>query len=405
MSCPICGDFCHCEAATGRAVNQLRSPRRFEPAESTVSSPLDPAVDNASEPRFAGTQEEGAKPRFIVAAEDTPAPMRIRLSDDSDIPQEPPRDRLEPGDCEPSSCGPSLGLEEKDPAVPPEQSGSANEDAWRTEVAARVNKYRSRRRAREPKYPSLRLRFEAPPEDSPAAEVPEQSAAFAIERLPVSSAATVRKMQPAESAAPETAKIIPFPRSATATPVRLDELAEPVMDRPRILEVPEVAPPPPALGGILMEPVEQPQNEKRPGIDMPLQSAPLGRRVLAALADGVPVAAACALSGYIFFRVTNFIPIVPQAMAAAAGAGLVFWSAYQYLLMVYCGSTPGLRLARLRLCRFDGSPAHRRVRRWRVLASLLSALSLGLGYAWCFLDEDALCWHDRITRTYLAPKP
>jgi hypothetical protein len=27
-----------------------------------------------------------------------------------------------------------------------------------------------------------------------------------------------------------------------------------------------------------------------------------------------------------------------------------------------------------------------------------------MGYLWVFLDEDALCWHDRITHTYLAPK-
>ncbi len=26
-----------------------------------------------------------------------------------------------------------------------------------------------------------------------------------------------------------------------------------------------------------------------------------------------------------------------------------------------------------------------------------------MGYAWVFLDEDSLCWHDRITHTYLAP--
>jgi len=28
-----------------------------------------------------------------------------------------------------------------------------------------------------------------------------------------------------------------------------------------------------------------------------------------------------------------------------------------------------------------------------------------LGYAWCFFDEDQLCWHDRITRTYMARVP
>jgi hypothetical protein len=46
----------------------------------------------------------------------------------------------------------------------------------------------------------------------------------------------------------------------------------------------------------------------------------------------------------------------------------------------------------------------RGLRRWRVLASILSLASLGLGYAWCFLDEDQLSWHDRITRTHLAPR-
>jgi hypothetical protein len=74
------------------------------------------------------------------------------------------------------------------------------------------------------------------------------------------------------------------------------------------------------------------------------------------------------------------------------------------LLIVYSGTTPGLLLARLELTRFDGAPVNRRLRRWRVLASFLSAVSLGMGYLWVFLDEDALCWHDRITHTYLAPK-
>jgi uncharacterized RDD family membrane protein YckC len=71
---------------------------------------------------------------------------------------------------------------------------------------------------------------------------------------------------------------------------------------------------------------------------------------------------------------------------------------------VFSETTPGLRLAKLEVQRFDGTPAPRNLRRWRVLASLLSAFSLGLGYAWCFLDEDQLSWHDRITRTHLAPQ-
>jgi hypothetical protein len=44
------------------------------------------------------------------------------------------------------------------------------------------------------------------------------------------------------------------------------------------------------------------------------------------------------------------------------------------------------------------------VRRWRVLASFLSACSLGLGYLWSLLDEDGLCWHDRITHTHIRTR-
>jgi len=98
------------------------------------------------------------------------------------------------------------------------------------------------------------------------------------------------------------------------------------------------------------------------------------------------------------------VPISMYVLGLAAGIPCLFWAAYQYLLVVYSASTPGLRLAGLELARFDGTSTTRSLRRWRVLAGWLSAVSLGMGYAWVFLDEDALCWHDRITHTYMAPK-
>ena len=201
------------------------------------------------------------------------------------------------------------------------------------------------------------------------------------------------------------AKIIEFPRSAWAPPPPpLDQLAEPVSDRPRILEAPEVAPRAPALGGITIEAAERQEAEKRLGIDVPLQSASLPRRVLASGIDGLIVAVASALFGFIFWKVAAFRPPLAQMVGLAVGIPCLFWAAYQYLLLVYAASTPGLRVAGLELARFDGTCTTRSLRRWRVLASCLSAVSLGMGYAWVFLDEDVLCWHDRITHTYLAPQ-
>jgi uncharacterized RDD family membrane protein YckC len=91
------------------------------------------------------------------------------------------------------------------------------------------------------------------------------------------------------------------------------------------------------------------------------------------------------------------------AVEVAAALTVTLWFAYQSAFLVFCGTTPGLRVARLKISRFDGAPASRNLRRCRVLVSMLSFVSLGLGYAWSFLDEDQLSWHDRITKTHLAP--
>jgi uncharacterized RDD family membrane protein YckC len=152
-----------------------------------------------------------------------------------------------------------------------------------------------------------------------------------------------------------------------------------------------------------MEPALAAEAEKRPGIDIPLQSAPLARRLIASAIDTLIIAAACVISGSIFSKVAAVRPPRFQVLALAAITTSLLWMAYQYLLIVYAGSTPGLRMAKLELACFSGKRASRRLRRWRVLASYLSALSLGMGYVWVFLDEDGLCWHDRITHTYLAP--
>jgi uncharacterized RDD family membrane protein YckC len=386
MPCPLCGDICRCSIAE----YSTASPRWLND-----SAPLPD-----SGPSLASMQGQATcEPR----AESTPQPV----------------------------------LSREDAEVAPEESST-----WRLEVSQRLSRYQSRHKPRAPHYPSLRLKFDVGDSAAPVASIPLDSHsflqapsrvsnhAFALDEFSDScrDAVDILAVEPsipddaytgpgglrrnpnfptvaaAASAPPTTAKIIEFPRSWTPPVPPLDELAEPVMSRPRILEAPEIVPPPPALGGITIDPASQPEFERRPGIDFPLQSAPLGQRILSAFLDGIIIVAACALFGLIFWKMTALRPPRFQLVGMAAGVLGVCWAAYQYLLLVYSGATPGLRLARLQLARFDGSPAGRRLRRWRVLASFLSAASLGMGYAWVFLDEDSLCWHDRITHTYLGAK-
>jgi len=233
--------------------------------------------------------------------------------------------------------------------------------------------------------------------------VAEDSRQVAISAEPKSQNLTERPLPAKLAAAETTAKIIEFPRSA-APPRPLDELAEPVLDRPRILEAPEIVPAGPALGGILIEAAEEEPAERRPGFEIPLQAARLTRRIGAGATDFLIVCMALSGFGYVFFRIAAIVPPLTQAAGWGMFIAGVFWVAYQYLFLVHAGTTPGLKIMKLRLSRFDGKPVPRGLRRWRVLASLLSGLSLGLGFAWCMLDEDELCWHDRITHTYMAPK-
>jgi len=399
MPCPLCGDICRCPSDS----HSVASPRWLADDDAHLAAAT-----------VAPSHDEPETP-CANAPSLTPAPEASAANNNS-----------------------------KD-GNPPAPHDSA---AWRQEVAARLNRYQSRRKPRPPRYPSLQLHFEeedslrttrdisiessAMPHRMPqsnhalALDSFAEGAAHAVEspadaplalpedRAALDMAALPRAVEPAPLANPTTGsttgqttgKLIEFPRSWTPPPAPFDELAEAVIDRgrPRILEAPEVVPPPPALGGITIEPAQRPETAKRRGIDIPLQTASLARRLFSAAVDGVIIAAACALFAFIFWKLTAIRPPRIHIVGLAAGLSGLFWAVYQYLLVIYSGATPGLGLARLELTRFDGSPASRSLRRWRVLASFLSAASLGMGYAWVFLDEDSLCWHDRITHTYLAPK-
>jgi hypothetical protein len=40
---------------------------------------------------------------------------------------------------------------------------------------------------------------------------------------------------------------------------------------------------------------------------------------------------------------------------------------------------------------------------WRSLGYMISASTCFLGFIWAIWDEDQLCWHDRMSQTYLTP--
>lgn len=423
MACPLCGDICHCNPEVRARDFRPGARPRFEPEQprnaqfsASTSVLIDPEAYDATEETFSASLELPAVTGSVLSS------ASPRFVPDAPVIAPPP------GECSAEGCpdsGENPVLEAPVAQVTSAivlgdgSSSSAPEDdpySWKEEVAARLNRYRARRKPRPPKYPSLTLSFE--PEPSPPRSHSIETAALAAARcaLPVEEVQTgeseplirevldLREEIPDEEGTYTGARIIEFPRSYAPPQSSPDELAEAICERPRILDAPEVEMPPPALGGITLESPPQPEPEQRPGFEVPLQSSQLSRRLSAAAIDFLLVLSACTVFGYIFLRITRLVPPIQQILALGAGLAAVLWSGYQYLLLTYSGTTPGLRSMKLRVCHFDGTPAKRRTRRWRVLASVLSGVSLGLGFAWCFLDEDSLCWHDRITHTYLAPR-
>lgn len=132
----------------------------------------------------------------------------------------------------------------------------------------------------------------------------------------------------------------------------------------------------------------------------PIYSASIGRRVMAATVDACCIGTAFVLSVAAAAMVS---PAMPAGKLAAMSAGGVLFGIamlYPALFFTFSDATPGMRYARIGLCTFgDDNPSRAAIRR-RALVTMLSIFPLGLGILWALLDENALGWHDRISRIY-----
>jgi uncharacterized RDD family membrane protein YckC len=436
MTCPRCGDICHCHAGVcSPNGTQRRSRFAVDREDSSAAILVDPDQYDASEEQFSASLERAAAPgaRFIPDEPDATEPTEKSSSvappactqPDVPIRQASSKNQaalngatipVETGAATASEGGNSaFSRPSRNPEpLPPDPTSSTG--AWKEELAARLNSYRAKRKPKPPKYPSLSLDFEPafPATSGSGARTPDWRASSAAEKVEhqtsSDSPAQALRVVPAEDSTARPAhpsasgRLIEFPRFFGPEEPSPDQLAEPVCEQPRILEAPDVELPAPALGGIVLETHDEPETSGRPGFEVPLRSASISRRILAAAMDAVVITSSGILFACIFRQLVKVVPPTPQLLVSVALVLCVLWAGYQYLLLTYSGTTPGMQLARLRLADFDGTPVLRSQRRWRVLASLLSAVSLGLGFAWCFLDEDALCWHDRITHTHLVPR-
>ena len=245
---------------------------------------------------------------------------------------------------------------------------------------------------------------------------PEYDPDFDFDR-PREFARDISREQDVPSGSRQTGNLIHFPRASIRLPVEpptveprpREELAEPMSNPPRILDVPEEIIPTirgPLFAEIRLD-ADKPQAEvvdapSTATIELPLQVASLSQRTFAGLIDGLIVLVASAV---FCLAVWKTVPELPHGKAAMALLliPVFFWTVYHYLLLVYAGKTAGMEMASLGLRSFNDRVPTWKQRKQRVYSMLFSLISVGLGFAWALVDEDCLCWHDRMTHTFLTP--
>jgi uncharacterized RDD family membrane protein YckC len=137
------------------------------------------------------------------------------------------------------------------------------------------------------------------------------------------------------------------------------------------------------------------------------QTAPFSLRLMAAVVDGCIISAALLAFIAVFALTVEKLSHGPighiTLQTAAIGVGftfVVFTLLYEFLFFTFAEATPGMRYARIAFCTFNDDNPTRAAMRRRILATVLAACPLGIGFLWAWLDDDGLGWHDRISRMY-----
>jgi uncharacterized RDD family membrane protein YckC len=156
----------------------------------------------------------------------------------------------------------------------------------------------------------------------------------------------------------------------------------------------------PSFDDIQLEPEEARTDHDDEVIPRP---APLGQRCVSGVVDAGLVFIATGAFAITFLELAEEMPQSRMTLVCLLAAAGIFWLLFQYIFLTYRRATPGMRMAQLELCTFEGKATTMFDRQTRAAASALSAFSVGLGYAWALVDEDQLGWHDRISQTHLRP--
>jgi len=243
---------------------------------------------------------------------------------------------------------------------------SSGEEEWRGELNQRLQAYRARRRKAFPNEAQTELPFES---RQPAAAV-----AVHVEEPPTASgdpkddfAFTIAIGRPPQKTEPDDARLL------------ID------VSLPPLSEEPEEA----------HEPPEESPSELYP-------VATLRERRRAALIDAACLAFAYGGFLALFGSLGGQFTFSKLSAAVCFSTFAFVYIQYFGLFTIFGGTTPGMMVRGLQVQSFTGDSPTAQQLFWRTAGYMISASTFFLGFFWALWDEDAMTWHDRLSRTYLA---
>jgi uncharacterized RDD family membrane protein YckC len=242
----------------------------------------------------------------------------------------------------------------------------SGEEEWRGELNQRLQAYRARRRKAFPNEAQTELPFESRrPAAAVAVQIEEPSTAthdpnddFAF---------TIAIGRPPQKAEPDDARLL------------IDVSLPPLSEEQE-------------------EPPEAP--EESPSDLYPV--ATLRERRRAALIDAACLAFAYGGFLALFGSLGGQFTLSKLSAVVCFSTFAFVYVQYFGLFTIFGGTTPGMMVRGLQVTSFSGDAPSAKQLFWRTAGYMISAGTFFLGFFWALWDEDAMTWHDRLSRTYLA---
>jgi uncharacterized RDD family membrane protein YckC len=311
------------------------------------------------------------------------------------------------GDCVPGSEKTGSGEPWPDPAraTQPLQNNAdpvGTEERWRDDLTRHVQRFRRRRahlRGSTDTETSLEFDFESgssgetdtPSDPALAQPVPPREEFDAILRDDEQLKENIQALDSISLRG--RSETLEFPRSAGDVDAEADGLRVETRRRRRL---------DPAAMSIVME--SSPTDESEPA-PVNLSVAPLGRRFLAGVADGLMLLFALACFVAIFWWVVgarlHWRAVDLGVLGFVAG---FFVLSYFALFGRLASATVGQQAVGLVLRNLEGGTPTPAQVFWRAFGYLVSLSALMLGFVWALVDSDGLTWHDRMSGTLLASR-